>query len=140
MSVTAGSPGGFATKTITCNVGRHPALERFQLRHGEQREAIHRAASAVLDCFVAEPVIGPRFARTRWLLAMTTALHRVRRDEAADDDAAAVVHVPDHGFSDRVTRVADDGALGHQHPLAFDRYPVGAIAHVVFGAGVGRGL
>jgi hypothetical protein len=24
-----------------------------------------------LDCFVAEPVIGPRFARTRWLLAMT---------------------------------------------------------------------
>ena len=24
-----------------------------------------------MDCFVAEPVIGPRFARTRWLLAMT---------------------------------------------------------------------
>ena len=24
-----------------------------------------------LDCFVVEPVIGPRFARTRWLLAMT---------------------------------------------------------------------
>jgi hypothetical protein len=27
-----------------------------------------------MDCFVAEPVIGPRFARTRWLLAMTRAL------------------------------------------------------------------
>ena len=24
-----------------------------------------------MDCFVAQPVIGPRFARTRWLLAMT---------------------------------------------------------------------
>jgi hypothetical protein len=24
-----------------------------------------------MDCFVAEPVIGPRYARTRWLLAMT---------------------------------------------------------------------
>src|SRR5690348_13359444 len=24
-----------------------------------------------MDCVVAEPVIGPRFARTRWLLAMT---------------------------------------------------------------------
>jgi hypothetical protein len=26
-----------------------------------------RAARLILDCFVAEPVIGPRFARTRWL-------------------------------------------------------------------------
>jgi hypothetical protein len=25
-----------------------------------------------MDCFVAEPVIGRRFAPTRWLLAMTT--------------------------------------------------------------------
>jgi hypothetical protein len=30
-----------------------------------------RAAREILDCFVAEPVIGPRYARTRWLLAMT---------------------------------------------------------------------
>ena len=31
------------------------------------------AVMAVLDCFVAELVIGPRdFARARWLLAMTT--------------------------------------------------------------------
>jgi hypothetical protein len=29
------------------------------------------ATARKLDCFVAEPVIGPRFARTRWLLAMT---------------------------------------------------------------------
>src|SRR5581483_11470411 len=30
-----------------------------------------RATHTTLDCHVAEPVIGPRFARTRWLLAMT---------------------------------------------------------------------
>jgi len=28
-------------------------------------------STSKLDCFVAEPVVGPRFARTRWLLAMT---------------------------------------------------------------------
>jgi hypothetical protein len=27
-----------------------------------------------MDCFVAEPVIGRRFAPTRWLLAMTVSL------------------------------------------------------------------
>jgi hypothetical protein len=32
-------------------------------------EAIHSVAGGEVDCF-AEPVIGPRFARTRWL-AMT---------------------------------------------------------------------
>jgi hypothetical protein len=32
-------------------------------------EAIHSSPCGALDCF-AEPVIGPRFARTRWL-AMT---------------------------------------------------------------------
>jgi len=32
-------------------------------------EAIHSSVSGKVDCF-AEPVIGPRFARTRWL-AMT---------------------------------------------------------------------
>jgi hypothetical protein len=31
-------------------------------------EAIHLAEYAALDCF-AEPVIGPRMARTRWLCA-----------------------------------------------------------------------
>ncbi|WP_407156369.1 hypothetical protein [Bradyrhizobium sp. STM 3557] len=30
-----------------------------------------RVERETLDCFVAEPVIGPRCARTRWLLAMT---------------------------------------------------------------------
>ena len=35
-------------------------------------EAIHCAASGDVDCFVAEPVIGPaQEGRTRWLLAMT---------------------------------------------------------------------
>src|SRR6201984_101993 len=32
-----------------------------------------RATRETLDCFRAEAVIGPRFARTRWLLAMTMA-------------------------------------------------------------------
>jgi hypothetical protein len=35
----------------------------------ESDEAIHRSASRDMDCF-AEPVIGRRFAPTRWL-AMT---------------------------------------------------------------------
>src|SRR5262249_49160885 len=40
-------------------------------RHCEEQrdEAIHASASGEMDCF-AEPVIGPRIARTRWL-AMT---------------------------------------------------------------------
>jgi hypothetical protein len=40
-------------------------------RHCEERsdEAIHLSTSGTMDCF-AEPVIGPRVARTRWL-AMT---------------------------------------------------------------------
>ena len=38
----------------------------------ERSEAIHLSACGAMDCFVAEPVIGPRFARTRWLVAMTT--------------------------------------------------------------------
>ena len=41
--------------------------------HCERSEAIQFFdRTGTLDCFVAEPVIGPRFARTRWLLAMTT--------------------------------------------------------------------
>jgi hypothetical protein len=40
-------------------------------RHCERSEAI-RSAPRFLDCFVAEPVIGPATSgRTRWLLAMT---------------------------------------------------------------------
>jgi hypothetical protein len=39
------------------------------LREGEADEAIQLVAVWPLDCF-AEPVIGPRLARTRWL-AMT---------------------------------------------------------------------
>jgi hypothetical protein len=35
-----------------------------------------RVPPMTLDCFVAEPVIGPRFARTRWLLAMTASPER----------------------------------------------------------------
>jgi len=38
----------------------------------EADEAIHRSACGGMDCF-AEPVIGPRCARTRWL-AITTAI------------------------------------------------------------------
>src|SRR5579859_2614014 len=42
------------------------------LRHCERSEAIQSFTAEILwICFVAELVIGPRFARTRWLLAMT---------------------------------------------------------------------
>jgi hypothetical protein len=42
-----------------------------QIRHCEERsdEAIRVSACGTMDCF-AEPVIGPRFARTRWLAKM----------------------------------------------------------------------
>gem|GEM_PF-3681275 len=44
-----------------------------QTRHCERSEAI-QAAHRQLDCFVAEPVIGPATSgRTRWLLAMPQA-------------------------------------------------------------------
>ena len=40
-------------------------------RHCERSDAIQNGGAA-LDCFVAEPVIGPATSgRTRWLLAMT---------------------------------------------------------------------
>jgi hypothetical protein len=42
--------------------------------------------------------------------------------------------MPHHGFTDRIAAVADDGALGHCHPLAFDRNPIGALAKIIFGA------
>src|SRR6202035_3164803 len=45
-------------------------------RHCERSEAIQSLSSGNrLDCFVAEPVIGPaQEGRTRWLLAMTNSL------------------------------------------------------------------
>jgi len=46
-------------------------------RHCERSEAI-QCGAAVLDCFVAEPVIGPATSgRTRWLLAMTRFLNQI---------------------------------------------------------------
>jgi hypothetical protein len=46
-------------------------LATTHLRHCERSEAIQRQSNG-LDCFVAEPVIGPATSgRTRWLLAMT---------------------------------------------------------------------
>jgi hypothetical protein len=36
-----------------------------------------------MDCFVAEPVIGRRFAPTRWLLAMTAVLSSTIREQRA---------------------------------------------------------
>jgi hypothetical protein len=41
-------------------------------RHCERSKAIQTYVKVTLDCFVAEPVIGPATSgRTRWLLAMT---------------------------------------------------------------------
>jgi hypothetical protein len=54
----------------SCRENMEPCLN---VRHCERSEAIQTIiATNGLDCFVAEPVIGPGFARTRWLLAMAT--------------------------------------------------------------------
>src|SRR5439155_5068185 len=42
------------------------------------REPIHISITAVMDCFVAEFIIGPAQGGTRWLLAMTKDLSPVR--------------------------------------------------------------
>jgi hypothetical protein len=62
-------------------VARRAKAEAIQLRAQRANEKrgssckfrrfFNGALTRALDCFVAEPVIGPRFARTRWLLAMT---------------------------------------------------------------------
>src|SRR5665213_65282 len=46
-----------------------PSCNKYRHCEEQRDEAIHRAASGKMDCF-AEPVIGRRFAPTRWL-AMT---------------------------------------------------------------------
>src|ERR1700742_3300902 len=58
-----------------CIFGR-PSREAASItacsRHCERSEAIHASACGPMDCFVAEPVIGPaQEGRPRWLLAMT---------------------------------------------------------------------
>jgi hypothetical protein len=53
--------------------------------------------------------------------------HRVRRHETADDDDAAVMHVPHHGLTDRIAPIADDGPLRYRHPLPLDRNPARAL-------------
>src|SRR5579871_6554390 len=45
-------------------------------RHCGRSEAIQKPQHSALDCFVEEPVVGPRFARTRRLLAMTIPVER----------------------------------------------------------------
>src|SRR6195952_774462 len=60
--------------------------------------------------------------------------HRVGWYETTNDDAAAVMHIPHHGFADRIAAVANDGALRHRHPFALDRNPVSTPANVVGGA------
>src|SRR3954463_9341207 len=59
--------------------------------------------------------------------------YRICGDEAADDDAAPMMHVPYHGFPDRIAAITDDGALRHRHPLAFDRNPVAAVVKIISG-------
>src|SRR5712672_700056 len=60
--------------------------------------------------------------------------HRIRRHEAADDDAAAVMHVPHHGLTDRIATIADDGPLGYRHPLPLDGNPIGRLAKFIVSA------
>ena len=52
---------------------RAEAMRIKRTRHCERSEAIQFYPRA-MDCFVAEPVIGPATSgRTRWLFAMTAA-------------------------------------------------------------------
>src|ERR1700731_3563651 len=61
---------------IRAEISHNPAFRAIigavhSARHCERSEAI-QDGGAELDCFVAEPVIGPATSgRTRWLLAMT---------------------------------------------------------------------
>jgi hypothetical protein len=68
------------------------------LRGPQGRSNPERLAQAALDCFVAELVIGPRFARTRWLLAMTGPLINSLLLSMAGPrpSAAAVAHLHRH--------------------------------------------
>ncbi len=62
-------------------------------RHCERSEAIQGRVHRLLDCFVAELVIGPATSgRTRWLLAMTAFLStpRAKRGEDEGGTIAAV--------------------------------------------------
>src|SRR3954471_3781871 len=61
-------------------------------------------------------------------------LNRVRGHEAAYHDAAAQVHIPDHGLADRITLVANDRALRHLPPQPVDRHPISPGAHIIRGA------
>jgi hypothetical protein len=73
-SETPGIPRALSlSRAIEIQPGRDRAagMRSRVLRHCERSEAI-QSGMCTLDCFVAEPVIGPRFARTRCLLAVTT--------------------------------------------------------------------
>jgi hypothetical protein len=72
-------------KVLRNHQARRPAdgRELTLPRHCGRSEAIHFPACCAMDCVVAEPVIGPRFARTRWLLAMTTGPNKKPRGLAA---------------------------------------------------------
>src|SRR5262249_28588271 len=56
--------GGFAVIARSHKAGYGRLRRPFETKQS-------RATHVALDCFVPEPAIGPRFARTRWGLAMT---------------------------------------------------------------------
>jgi hypothetical protein len=60
-------------KVESAKLGRKSSRERKPVSSPSLRAKAKqsRVSREALDRFVAEPVIGPRVARTRWLLAMT---------------------------------------------------------------------
>ncbi|RZN34141.1 hypothetical protein CWO90_07875 [Bradyrhizobium sp. Leo121] len=58
-------------------------------------EAIHLTTCGGMDCFVAEPVIGPARGGTRWLLAMTgQLLFRTLSSDAVARDSGFSLREP----------------------------------------------
>src|SRR5947209_5531943 len=60
--------------------------------------------------------------------------NRIRRHKTANDDAAAVMHVPHHGLTDWIATVADDRPLGYRQPPSLDWNPIGPFAKIIIGA------
>src|SRR5690242_16553510 len=60
--------------------------------------------------------------------------YRICRDETADDDAVATANIPHHRLADGIAAIADHRMSRYFHPDAFNGNPVGAVAHVIFGA------
>ena len=91
-------------------------------RHCEERsdEAIHGAASGGMDCF-AEPVIGPRFARTRWLAMTRRERSRIFHCHAPDLIGASSIPEAYRFKHSRLWNTGSPGRAGRRHRVNYLR-------------------